>query len=83
MEKNPHIFEVKSGLPVSKIIGRGRKTGKGKNLDMLNKMKPGDAILEVPYNKCMSLRFSARLAKIKIKIRRLPNSNKYAIWRIS
>jgi hypothetical protein len=79
---NPNVFEVHEACPLPKVIGRGRPYGKGKNLDMLGKMKEGDAIWDVPYKKAMSISFSARRSGIKISVRRLPNKL-YGIWRLA
>lgn len=70
--KNPHVFEVVPDALVPKVIGRGRKLGKGKNLDMLNKMEPGSAIFEVPFRKMKSIKYTAWKNGIKIIVRRLP-----------
>jgi hypothetical protein len=84
VEENPHIFRVVSGAPLPVRPSRkGVKLGKGKNLDMFAKMKPGDSIWDVPRDKMNSMRYTAWREKIKIKIRRIPDSDKYAIFRIS
>lgn len=80
--KNPHVFAVVAGAPVPQVEGRGRKPGKGKNVDMLKEMGIGGSIFEVPKLKMMSIKYSARYFGMKIVIRRLPNKT-YFIKRIS
>lgn len=85
MESGPLIIE--KGIPVPKIVGRGRPRGTGSNLRALAKMKPGDSLWDVPKAKKDSIRTSAFRNKIRLKIRRiaLPDgtlTNNYAIWKM-
>jgi len=75
------IVEPRDGMP--KIQGRGRKPGFGSNLNLLKRLKVGgDPVFDVPRNKMHSIRQSANLAGIPIKIRAIPDSDLYAIQRI-
>lgn len=68
-------------LPVPKVHGRGRKGGTGVNLDLLRKMKSGQSIWEVPKAKMESIRSTATIFEITIKVRRLPDSDNYVIFK--
>lgn len=73
------------GLAPPKIIGRGRPKGFGPNQKLLSKIKPGadySCIWGLSLKKMRSIKSSASLLKMKIKIRHL-EKDKYAIWRIS
>jgi len=80
---NPHVFEVVKGKDLIPVHRVRRPYNKGKNLDILLKMEPGDSIWEVPYRKVRSLRFSALRRGMKIKARRIPTSERYAVFRVS
>ncbi len=85
MDGDPLIIE--RGVPVLRVVGRGRPKGNGSNIRALRKMNPGDSLWDVPRKKMDSFRVSAFRSGIKIKVRRiaLPDgtlTNNYAIWRI-
>jgi len=78
---------IERGIPVSKILGRGRPRGSGGNLRALAKLKPGDSLWDVPKKKKDSFRTAAFRHKIKIKVRRiaLPDgtiTDNYAIFKV-
>lgn len=74
-------YIIEEGVPVIKVAGRGRKKGSGSNLKMLAKMKPGSCISMVPRDKMQSIRTSAYRSHQKLKIRRIPETNYYVIWK--
>jgi len=77
---NPKIV---IGLAPTKILGRGRPVGTGPNQKLLGKIKPNEAhscIWGLSLKKMRSIKSTASLLGISIKIRRLEN-DKYAIWR--
>lgn len=85
MEGDPLIIE--RGVPVLRVVGRGRHKGSGSNIRTLMKLNPGDSLWDVPRKKMDSFRVSAFRSGIKIKVRRiaLPDgtlTDKYAIWRL-
>lgn len=76
-----YSFQTKDDLPITKVLGRGRRRGNGQNLIFLRRMKPGSPLWNVPLKKAMSIKHSAWRFKIKIKIRRLP-TGLYGIWKL-
>jgi hypothetical protein len=76
---DPIIVE---GVPPTKKLGVGRPKGSGSNIRLLKKLKPGNSIWELTWKKANSIRVSAQNAGIKIKIRKQPDSDRYAIWRM-
>lgn len=75
-----HLIE-RSGVPVPPIIRKGRKKGSGCNLKLLQRMKVGDSIWDVPEDKMISLRSSAFRGGLSIRIRKVEDNN-YAIWKL-
>jgi hypothetical protein len=81
-------FIIEHDIPITKVVGRGRKRGSGFNLKMLNKMKQGDCISDIPEKKMHSIRVSASKATppISLRIRRMPpiegRENVYMIWKL-
>ncbi len=71
-------------LPHTKVIGRGRPKGSGKNMELLRRLTPGstECIWAVTQRKRDCLRWAAFTMGIHIKVRMIkPNS--YCIWRIT
>lgn len=75
-------FPILESYPTPKIKGRGRGMGNGKNVILLKKMRPGNAIINVPRKKAMSFKDSAWRNGIKILIRQLPDSHLYLIKKV-
>ncbi len=59
-------------------MGRGRPKGKGKNIEFLKALRPGDTVWDVSRRKMWSFVSTARDLGIKLMVRRIPNSKKYA-----
>lgn len=72
-----------------KVMGRGRKKGSGSNMRLLARLVPGgNPVFEVPHDKMLSIRASANVMGIQIKVREMPDadgkpSGLYAIQRIT
>ncbi len=75
-------MKVLESMPIPKIQGRGRPKGHGPNLRMLARMKPGNCIVDVPWRKMESIRSSAYDGGYKIRVRRMPDSKRYFIWKL-
>jgi len=73
---------VHHGEPIPKVLGRGRKKYVGRNFILLEKMRVGDSLWDIPRKKCLSIRHTAYKLGISVSIRRLPN-NLFGIWRMS
>lgn len=71
-------MDVKTGVDLPKLIRPGRERGRGANLDLLNSLGPSDTVWDVGYNKMRSIIASAHVAGIKLMVRKIPNTNKYA-----
>lgn len=71
-------MQIKQGVELPKIQGRGRPKGAGINLRLLRALRPGDTVWEVSKRKMHSIIQSANLAGIRLMVRRIPGSNKYA-----
>jgi len=68
--------------PIPKIAHPGRPKGWGSNLRLLNRMKPGDCIWDVPEKKMKSIRSSAIRNKIKVSIRYIPETGFYTLFKL-
>lgn len=75
-------MKVLQSMPIPKIQGGGRPKGSGPNMKMLARMKPGNCIVEVPFNKMQSIKSSAFDMGCRIRIRRMPDSSRYFIWKL-
>lgn len=62
-------------------VKRGRPLGNGANLRLLNRMKPGECVWDVPKLKMWSIRSSAFRAKIKLTIRLVESTGLYTIFK--
>ncbi len=71
---------LKSGVPIPKIVGRGRPKGIGRNVEKLASMKPGDSLWELTRRKAMSFRVSAACVGIKVTIRKIDGTTRYALF---
>lgn len=83
-DSRDHFIIIKGGeIPLPSVRGRGRKKGTGKNIRLLNAMEVGQSAWGIPANKLHSLRQTAHVAKIKIKIRQIPETETYVIKRLT
>lgn len=78
----PDVFIIKQNEPLPKISGRGRPRGSGWNLRTLAKMGPGYTLWDIPLKKKNSIKTSAYRNGIKIKVRRMPDSENYVIEKV-
>lgn len=69
--------------PMPKVLGRGRKKGRGINKDLIRRMKVGGPpLFGIPRKKAVSLYQSAYTMGARLKMRRIPDSTLYALQRI-
>jgi hypothetical protein len=71
-------MEIKHGIELPKKISPGRPPGKGVNLDLLKSLKDGDTVWDVSKKKMRSIIVSANLAGIRLTVRAIPNTKRYA-----
>ncbi len=75
-------MEVRSNIPIPKVLGRGNKKGCGRNIILLRSMEIGQSLWNVPKKKCNSIRDSARRSGFCIKVRKNPDNHMFIIWRV-
>lgn len=72
-------------IPLLPIINRkgGRPKGSGCNMRLLQRMKIGNTIMDVPKGKMLALTEAAKKLGMKLRTRKLPYGEEiYAVWRI-
>lgn len=71
-------MEIRTGVQLPKKKVKGFKKGEGVNLNLLKALRPGETVWDVGRKKMRSLIVSAQNAGIRLMVRRIPGTNKYA-----
>ncbi len=71
-------MEIKEGVELPKLRTAGRPKGSGINLRLLKGLKDGQTVWEVPKKKMRSIIVSANYAGIRLMVRRMHDSTRYA-----
>jgi hypothetical protein len=71
-------MEIKQGVELPKKQAWGRPRGRGKNLDLLNKLRPEDTVWDVTAKRMRSIIVSANEHGFKLMVRNIPNTKRYA-----
>ncbi len=71
-------MEIRQGVELPKLHRPGRPKGSGVNLRLLRSLRPGETVWDVSKKKMRSIFVSANEQGIKLMVRRIPNSKKYA-----
>jgi len=79
MDVFPYL--IQEGLAAPKITRSGRPLGQGPNIRLLQRMKPGDTLWDIPWAKAESFRASARKVNIKLSIIRVRETGLYTLIR--
>ncbi len=72
------MMEIRQGVELPRKRCRGRPKGLGVNISLLLALRPDQTVWDVGKKKMRSIIVSAQQAGIKLMVRRIPDTKKYA-----
>ncbi len=71
-------IEIKHGVELPKKRCQGRPRGKGRNIDLLESLKPGDTAWNVGARRMTTIVKTARKLGLKLTYRKIPGTRSFA-----